>query len=100
MSSGIYWLGITDLAIEGDYIYASDSSYLNSTYWHATEPTGKPSENCVVMRDTYLGHWDDVQCSIEAGFVCENLDTCKWVNSVVNDRGSASLCVFYSVELT
>ncbi|XP_052682622.1 ADP-ribosylation factor 5-like isoform X2 [Crassostrea angulata] len=72
---GIYWIGVTDIAVEGDWIFASDSSYVNSSYWHSTEPSGKPLENCVVMRDTFMGYWDDVLCSTEAGFVCEKIDT-------------------------
>nr|XP_011426601.2 perlucin-like protein [Crassostrea gigas] len=72
---GLYWIGVTDIAVEGDWIFASDSSYVNSSYWHSTEPSGKPLENCVVMRDTFLGYWDDVLCSTEAGFVCEKIDT-------------------------
>lgn len=74
---GIYWIGVTDIAVEGDWIFASDSSYVNSSYWHSTEPSGKPLENCVVMRDTFMGYWDDVLCSTEAGFVCEKIDTCE-----------------------
>lgn len=73
----MYWIGVTDIAVQGDWIFASDSSYVNSSYWHSTEPSGKPLENCVVMRDTFMGYWDDVLCSTEAGFVCEKIDTCE-----------------------
>ena len=68
-----YWIGLHDTVAEGDYVWSDGSagSYFN---WHANEPDGSPSKNCVALLSNggvnSMG-WSDSECSNQLqGFTC------------------------------
>ncbi|KAK3105448.1 hypothetical protein FSP39_025489 [Pinctada imbricata] len=63
------WIGLSDTEKEGDYRWTNGDS-LNYTNWGFREPTGTPWQNCVAYdRDT--DKWDDKDCYLKYGWVCQ-----------------------------
>ena len=49
-------LGLTDLSNEGTFVWDSDKSETEYTYWRAGEPNNLGNnEDCV-----FIGHWNDL----------------------------------------
>ena len=44
-----FWLGINDLANQGQYVYASDGQAVDDGMWTTGQPSNPYSERCVVM---------------------------------------------------
>jgi hypothetical protein len=53
------WIGLNDLALEGDYRWSDNEPVGMYTNWGMGQPNGL-GENCVVMLDT--GRWADLPC--------------------------------------
>ena len=66
--SGDYWIGGSDLAQEGTFIWYSGNP-LTFTAWLSGEPNGGNSENCIRI-DTD-GKWRDKSCSWALHSICE-----------------------------
>lgn len=70
----IFWIGLTDLIKEGEWVYSSNLSPLltnNSTNWGPHEPNGRNGQNCVVLNGPWHGYWSDLHCDVFEHFVCE-----------------------------
>jgi len=66
---GDFWLGLTDRALEGTFVWA-DGTALDYANWSDNEPNGMTeAEDCVVK--TWDGRWMDVDCSAYYGVACE-----------------------------
>ncbi|KAK7492115.1 hypothetical protein BaRGS_00016589, partial [Batillaria attramentaria] len=66
------WLGITDVAQEGKWVYVSDGSEVVFTDWDAGEPNngGNFGEDCA----TFNGHnsmWNDLSCTSYIRYICQ-----------------------------
>ncbi|KAL4231972.1 hypothetical protein ACF0H5_009549 [Mactra antiquata] len=71
-NSGIFWLGGSDQASEGTWIWDKSQQQITYTKWKTGEPNnaGK-GENCLTMSfsDNFL--WNDNNCAHKYNFICE-----------------------------
>jgi hypothetical protein len=69
----IFWIGLTDLIREDEWVYASNLNPLltNSTNWGPHEPNGKNGQNCVMINGPWHGYWSDLHCDVSEHFICE-----------------------------
>lgn len=67
---GDYWIGLTDLAVEGDWrdVYGQTPAF---TSWHPGEPNDSGAgEDCAQVWGQ--GGWNDAECISTYAFVCES----------------------------
>ena len=61
-----YWLGLSDLAVEGKFIWDRSQSWLyDFSAWASNEPDQSPVENCVAARPNNYMFWSDEDCNQE-----------------------------------
>lgn len=65
------WLGITDQAVEGDWV-GVDGAPLTWTPWASGQPNDSGGQDCGLI--TLVGDWNDQPCSRRTTALCE--DTC------------------------
>ncbi len=65
----VAWIGYTDAAQEGTWIWAGVPSQY--TYWCSGEPNNSGDEDCAVINWQPSGCWNDLACSRVLGYVCE-----------------------------
>ncbi|XP_016984600.1 accessory gland protein Acp29AB-like [Drosophila rhopaloa] len=66
---GVYWLGITDVAKEGEYVSVATGEPAPFLKWEEDQPfTLSHQYNCV---DIYKGEMYDTDCSRSQYFICE-----------------------------
>jgi cysteine-rich repeat protein len=64
------WLGLTDLATEGTFVWSSGEPF-SYTHWGAQQPDNyNDAEDCVEMYHV-TGEWNDDNCTYEYEYVCE-----------------------------
>ncbi|XP_033731873.1 perlucin-like protein [Pecten maximus] len=70
-----YWLGGSDMFVEGDWRWMNSDQRINYTNWYPGEPNNyqNHSEDCVVV---YINNhqqyrWDDRKCTEKNNFICE-----------------------------
>ena len=65
-----YWIGGTDSALEGTFIWTSDNSTLGFVNWYQGEPDNVGGyQDCVsICRD---GHWVDEHCERSNQYICK-----------------------------
>ena len=65
-----YWIGGTDFALEGTFIWTSDNSILGFENWYRGEPDNAFGyQDCVsICRD---GHWADMYCETSNPYICK-----------------------------
>ena len=82
-TSDDFWLGINDLATQGQYVYASDGETVGSGMWYSNQPNS-PSEQCVgyYSMPSYGGGWYDRPCDFLSFSICEPKGT-NLVNQIV-----------------
>ena len=66
------WLGINDLATQGQYVYASDGETVGSGMWSSDQPSSD-NERCVgyLSRPSYGAEWYDRPCDFLSFSICE-----------------------------
>lgn len=71
-----FWLGINDLAIQGQYVYASDGQDVVGGMWKSGQPN-TASERCVAYYSmpAYGGEWFDRPCSSLCFSICQPIGT-------------------------
>ena len=84
-----FWLGINDLAIQGQYVYASDGQDVVGGMWNSGQPDFA-SERCVALQyitvyggyysmpgtqPAYRGEWFDRPCSSLCFSICQPIGT-------------------------
>jgi len=86
--SGKAFIGLTDSASEGTWVWSDGSSYSYNPGWVSNHPTTNTGQNCVVMRDSgnNVGKWQHVDCSKSINdninFVCERKTECGYNNNI------------------
>ena len=73
----MYWLGLTDIAVEGKYVWQHSSKPLELSHWHRGEPDNYNGvkEDCVVAGLYSAGNdllWSDVPCNANSLTNTEN----------------------------
>ena len=64
------WIGGTDAASEGRWVWSPTNTPLSYTNWNAGEPNNRGSEDCMQFYgDT--GKWNDLRCAKELKYVCQ-----------------------------
>ena len=71
-ASDDFWLGINDLATQGQYVYASDGQEIVDGYWRSGQPNSD-TERCVsyYRMPSYGGEWFDRPCDDLSFSICE-----------------------------
>jgi hypothetical protein len=73
-----FWLGINDLATQGQYVYASDGQEVVDGMWQSGQPSSS-SEQCVGYLDILSydsnGGWWDRPCSDYKFPICQPIST-------------------------
>ena len=61
MEKGNYWIGLTDLDIEGKWIWATTHEVASYTNWDSGEPNNEGGEDCAIK----IGNgWLDLDCDL------------------------------------
>ncbi|XP_058831453.1 lectin-like [Topomyia yanbarensis] len=72
------WIGGSDLAKEGEYIWQPTGKRFEYNFWAKGEPNNSGGvENCAQIRyvSAAVGwHWNDKNCDLERYFICENAE--------------------------
>ena len=67
------WMGLTDQAVEGAFLWASGDP-VTYTDWESAEPNGGTGENCGQINRFYPDHgWNDEPGGEGLHFICESL---------------------------
>ena len=72
----VKWLGGSDNAKEGNYVWNSSGASLNYTNWAEGEPNGGTRENCIKYWSP-PGKWNDGTCDSRLAIFCEVLFQCN-----------------------
>ncbi|XP_061173289.1 C-type lectin domain family 3 member A-like [Saccostrea echinata] len=71
VSAGEFWIGITDIIADNQWIYDSSLTPIEITNWGPNEPGGHLAENCLIMSAWFHGKYADVECHTKRKFICE-----------------------------
>ena len=63
------WIGYSDQAEDGKWVWTDGSTRYPYTHWNQGEPNGGSRENCAHMRTD--GFWNDRVCTDKLPFVCK-----------------------------
>ena len=65
-----FWLGLTDVDNEGQFVWETDKTPVSWTNWKTNEPSGRTDYDCVrnVYQSTY---WQDFKCVWTYPYVCQ-----------------------------
>jgi len=95
------WLGATDLASEGDWVWQGSGTDMVYEKFYPGEPNGGMAENCLIMMYEN-GNWIDGQCSGTMNYhICE-IPTVKPAPPVIK-TGNISfywvlICYFFKIN--
>ena len=66
-SDSFFWIGLSDFAHEGTWIWQESLQETSYTNWNEGEPNNKyGDEDCVVKDSNWIGwKWTDVNCSVD-----------------------------------
>jgi hypothetical protein len=64
------WIGGTDAASEGTWVWSPSNTPLSYTNWYPGEPSGG-GEDCLEFNFRISGKWNDVGCARERKYVCQ-----------------------------
>ena len=65
------WIGINDLAIEGEYVFTSSGEKVSSFFWSSGNTFGGAEDCVLVGYPGYKEEWFDRPCSGLAYSICE-----------------------------
>ena len=74
-----FWLGINDLANQGQYVYASDGQEVVDGMWSSGQPNNAADRcvsyfNLLTQYDSNAGWWDR-SCDLYKLFICQPIGT-------------------------
>ena len=68
------WIGGTDAATEGTWVWSPTNTPMSYTNWAPGEPNDNGGQHCLAVYDS--GKWDDTTCtSFATKFVCQTVLT-------------------------
>ena len=74
----VSWIGSHDQDVEGKWTWLPSNIPATWTNWDEGEPNswnGDTLEDCTVMKN-FNGKWNDIRCSNEFAYICENANSC------------------------
>ena len=77
-ASVVSWIGSHDQDVEGKWTWLPNNIPATWTNWDEGEPNswnGDTLEDCTVMKN-FNGKWNDIRCSNEFAYICENANSC------------------------
>ena len=63
------WIGATDVAKEGTFIWTSDNSTVGYENWYPGQPSNGVDEDCVTI--CHSEHWNDAKCHKKFSYICQ-----------------------------
>lgn len=70
--SGHFWVGGTDVLVDGQWIWISSQEKIQYTDWVPGEPNGGTREGCLMLYGGKFNfHWNDANCHSLQFFICE-----------------------------
>ncbi|XP_038066179.1 alpha-N-acetylgalactosamine-specific lectin-like [Patiria miniata] len=69
-TAGGLWIGFTDEAEEGNFIW-NDGSAVSYTKWKDGQPNNAGDEHCTQMLQENNGEWSDFKCFKEYSYMCK-----------------------------
>src|SRR5690606_21526242 len=65
-----WWIGYSDLEVEGDFRW-TDGDAGSFSFWDKRQPNNRGcNEDCVALRDGRRGKWQDMPCHFHRPFIC------------------------------
>ena len=82
LASSGYWMGATDEAEEGSYVWSTSGREVTFFYWEGGQPgpgaTTMQRQDCLALNSK----WYDVECGLTRGAICETGEsrlTCQYI---------------------
>ncbi|KAJ8303483.1 hypothetical protein KUTeg_019879 [Tegillarca granosa] len=66
-----FWIGVTDMMVDDEWIYPSDLRQILITNWGPGEPNQHTGANCVTTWVPHNSRWADEPCQQRYRFICE-----------------------------
>ncbi|XP_061169376.1 perlucin-like [Saccostrea echinata] len=71
-TGGSFWIGGTDVLIDGQWIWITTQKRMSYTDWNPGEPNGALRESCLMLHNGKSNfHWNDQPCDSKLFFICE-----------------------------
>ena len=71
------WIGATDGATDGEWVWADSKQTVSWTDWASIEPNGKTAENCMMFNKNSKSYktkqykWNDAKCGDKFDSICQ-----------------------------
>lgn len=72
--SGSFWIGLSDILVDGEWLWVSTQTVAQYTNWWHGEPNNYhhiPEDCAAKSTASRLYHWNDYPCSMKLHFICE-----------------------------
>jgi hypothetical protein len=69
--TGRYWIGLSDQASEGTWVWLDDSEAASWTSWGSSEPHSGTDRNCAQINGAGAGRWQSHNCGDTLPFICQ-----------------------------
>ncbi|XP_011428426.3 perlucin [Magallana gigas] len=67
-----FWLGGSDILVEGEWVWLSTHAAMTYTGWHTGMPNNyRYNEHCLCLERTLNADWGDLPCYDRLSFICE-----------------------------
>lgn len=66
-----FWIGLTDILVEGEWVWMSTQTTAHYTNWWPGEPNNDQAEDCGSLFSDYSFKWNDAKCLLKYNFICE-----------------------------
>ncbi|XP_062977606.1 low affinity immunoglobulin epsilon Fc receptor-like [Elgaria multicarinata webbii] len=73
-NSSIYWLGVTDLEMEGKWRWREGGQTASTSFWDIGQPQRSEDKNCGVIHPN--GTWASAMCSLPYHWICKQKLIC------------------------
>lgn len=70
-ASGSFWIGGSDMLVEGEWEWMTSHNLVTFTDWASGEPDDFLNQDCLDIKTSAHYHWNDSPCSYLHWFICE-----------------------------